>query len=128
MPPRRQPPLLPLTQGSAPHSSTPTPLDSPTQPPPPPPHSPPPDSSNVQILDPATIALATLLTSQLRDVIPEMMNRINSNNGNNAANSTGEGSVMDTSGVDTIIGTDALSLVGIESSNPIKPFSCHYNG
>ncbi|KAD4584852.1 hypothetical protein E3N88_22453 [Mikania micrantha] len=91
MPPRRQPPLLPLTQGSAPHSSTPTPPDSPTQPPPPPPppHSPPPGSNNVQILDPATIALATLLTSQLRDVIPEMMNRINSNN---AANSTGEGS------------------------------------
>ncbi|KAD4586048.1 hypothetical protein E3N88_23649 [Mikania micrantha] len=95
MPPRRQPPgLLPLPpQDSAPHSSTPTPPDSPPHlPPPPPPHSPPPGSSNVQILDPATIALATLLTSQLRDVIPEMVNRINSNNSNNAANSTGEGS------------------------------------
>ncbi|KAD6119109.1 hypothetical protein E3N88_10380 [Mikania micrantha] len=53
MPPRRQPPLLPLTQGSAPHSSTPSPADSPPHspppppPPPPPPHSPPPGSSNI---------------------------------------------------------------------------------
>ncbi|KAD0903823.1 hypothetical protein E3N88_43572 [Mikania micrantha] len=87
MPPRRQPPLLPLTPGSAPHSSTPSPTDSPTQPPPPPPPPPP-----AYQLDPATVALATLLTSQLRDVIPEMMNRINSNNSNNVANSSGEGS------------------------------------
>ncbi|KAD3067076.1 hypothetical protein E3N88_34956 [Mikania micrantha] len=85
MPPRRQPPLLPLTQGSAPHSSTPTPADSPPPPPPPPP---PPAYQ----LDPATVALATLLTSQLREVIPEMMNRINNNNSNNVANSSGEGS------------------------------------
>ncbi|KAD5803342.1 hypothetical protein E3N88_14702 [Mikania micrantha] len=88
MPPRRQPLLLPLTQGSAPHSSTPSPSDSPTQPPPPPPPPPPPAFQ----LDPATVALATLLTSQLRDVIPEMMNRINTNNSNNVANSSGEGS------------------------------------
>ncbi|KAD3640682.1 hypothetical protein E3N88_29905 [Mikania micrantha] len=87
MPPRRQPPLLPLTQGSAPHSSTPTPPDSPTQAPPPPPPPPP-----AYQLDPATVALATLLTSQLREVIPEMMNRINNNNSNNVANSSGEGS------------------------------------
>ncbi|KAD4982120.1 hypothetical protein E3N88_18791 [Mikania micrantha] len=86
MPPRRQPALLPPPpHDSAPHSSTPTPPDSPTQPPPP--HPPPP---RVHELDPATIALATLLTSQLRDVIPEMMNRINSNNSNNIANSSGE--------------------------------------
>ncbi|KAD7476918.1 hypothetical protein E3N88_00054 [Mikania micrantha] len=87
MPPRRQPPLLPLTQGSAPHSSTPTPPDSPTQAPPPPPPPPP-----AYQLDPATIALATLLTSQLREAIPDMMNRINTNNSNNVANSSGEGS------------------------------------
>ncbi|KAD5508732.1 hypothetical protein E3N88_16435 [Mikania micrantha] len=74
MPPRRQPALLPLPPNdSAPRSLTPTPPDSPTQPPPPPP---PP----VYQLDPATIALATLLTSQLRDVIPKMMNMVNSNN------------------------------------------------
>ncbi|KAD3640189.1 hypothetical protein E3N88_29412 [Mikania micrantha] len=87
MPPRRPLPALlpPPPHDSAPHSSTPTPPDSPTQPPP---HPPPP----VHQLDPATIALATLLSSQLRDVIPEMMNRINSNNSNNNANSSGEGS------------------------------------
>ncbi|KAD7116994.1 hypothetical protein E3N88_04262 [Mikania micrantha] len=85
MPPRRQPPLLPLTRGSAPHSSTPTP---PNSPPPPPPPPPPPAYQ----LDPATIALATLFTSQLREVIPDMMNRINTNNSNNIVNSSGEGS------------------------------------
>ncbi|KAD3640598.1 hypothetical protein E3N88_29821 [Mikania micrantha] len=85
MPPRRPPPaILPPPQDLAPHSSTPSPTDSPTQPPPPPPP--------VHQLDPTTIALATLLTSQLRDVIPEMMNRSNTNNSNNVANSSGEGS------------------------------------
>ncbi|KAD4385652.1 hypothetical protein E3N88_25821 [Mikania micrantha] len=97
MPPRRQPPaLLPLPpQDLAPHSSTPSPSDSPTQPPPPPPpHVPPPQPPPLQQVDPATVALATLLTSQLRDVIPEMMNRINHNNNsnNNVANTSGEGS------------------------------------
>ncbi|KAD5960466.1 hypothetical protein E3N88_11938 [Mikania micrantha] len=86
----RPPPALlpPPPHDSAPHSSTPSPSDSPVQPPPPPPPPTPP----VHQLDPSTIALATLLTSQLRDVIPKMMNRINTNNSNNVANSSGEGS------------------------------------
>ncbi|KAD2805410.1 hypothetical protein E3N88_38787 [Mikania micrantha] len=90
MPPRKQP----TPQVSAPHSSTPTPPDSPL-PPPPPPHSPPPGSSNTPTLDPATIALATLLstqlTSQLKEVIPEMINRIQGQ-GNTSAHTTGEAS------------------------------------
>ncbi|KAD2393208.1 hypothetical protein E3N88_40185 [Mikania micrantha] len=92
MPPRRQPPLFPPPQDLALHSSTPSPSDTPTQvPPPPPPHVPPPQPPPVHELDPATIALATLLTSQLRDVIPDMMNRISSQNGNDTGNSSGEG-------------------------------------
>ncbi|KAD5508020.1 hypothetical protein E3N88_15723 [Mikania micrantha] len=93
MPPRKQP----TTQTSAPHSSTPSPADSPPPPPPPPPppHSPPPGSSNVQMIDPATIALATLLstqlTNQLKDVIPEMINRIQGH-GNTSGHTTGEAS------------------------------------
>ncbi|KAD2393961.1 hypothetical protein E3N88_40938 [Mikania micrantha] len=90
MPPRKQP----TPQVSAPHSSTPTPPDSPL-PPPPPPHSPPPGSSNTPTLDPATIALATLLstqlTSQLKEVIPEMINRIQGQ-GNTSGHTTGEAS------------------------------------
>ncbi|KAD5508273.1 hypothetical protein E3N88_15976 [Mikania micrantha] len=85
MPPRRPPPLLP-TPNSPPHSATPSP------PPPPPLHTPPHQPPPNHELDPATIALATLLTSQLREVIPDMMNMINSNNGNSNNNLTGEGS------------------------------------
>ncbi|KAD6118893.1 hypothetical protein E3N88_10164 [Mikania micrantha] len=92
MPPRRPPPLLPPPPHSPPHSATPSPPTSPPPPPrPPPPHTPPHQPPPNHELDPATIALATLLTSQLREVIPDMMNRINSNNGNSNNNLTGEG-------------------------------------
>ncbi|KAD4888020.1 hypothetical protein E3N88_20093 [Mikania micrantha] len=62
MPPRKQPTPVPTTQTSAPHSSTPSPPDSP--PPPPPPHSPPLNPTATIVLDPATIALATLLSRE----------------------------------------------------------------
>ncbi|KAD3640131.1 hypothetical protein E3N88_29354 [Mikania micrantha] len=84
LPPKRPPPTLSSPQQSPPHSPPPSP------PPPPlytPPHQPPPN----QELDPATIALVTMLNSQLREVILEMMNIINSNNNNNTRNSSREG-------------------------------------
>ncbi|KAD3640030.1 hypothetical protein E3N88_29253 [Mikania micrantha] len=94
MPARIHPTPAQTPQASAPHSSTPTPPDSPP-PPPPPPLNPPPGPSTTQILDPATIALATLLssqlTNQLKDVIPEMINRIQGH-GNNSVHTTGEAS------------------------------------
>ncbi|KAD4385747.1 hypothetical protein E3N88_25916 [Mikania micrantha] len=99
MPPRRQPPLLPLPpQDLAPHSSTPSPNDSPPPPPPPPP---PPlmnqasGSGTTPTLDPTTIALVTLLssqmTSQMKEAIPEMFLRLR-NEILNTGNTSGEAS------------------------------------
>ncbi|KAD3640048.1 hypothetical protein E3N88_29271 [Mikania micrantha] len=60
--PRRQPPLLPLPpQDLAPHSSTPSPNDSPPPPPPPPLMNQASGSGTTPTLDPTTIALVTLL-------------------------------------------------------------------
>ncbi|KAD4981924.1 hypothetical protein E3N88_18595 [Mikania micrantha] len=99
MPPRRQPPLLPLPpQDLAPQSSTPSPNDSPPPPPPPPP---PPlmnqasGSGTTPTLDPTTIALVTLLssqmTSQMKEAIPEMFLRLR-NEILNTGNTSGEAS------------------------------------
>ncbi|KAD2392810.1 hypothetical protein E3N88_39787 [Mikania micrantha] len=72
MPARRPPPLMPPS----------------LLPPPPPLHTPPPNSE----LNPTTMALATLLTNQLREAIPDMVNRVNNNNINQTGNSLGSGS------------------------------------
>ncbi|KAD4384857.1 hypothetical protein E3N88_25025 [Mikania micrantha] len=120
MPPRKQP----TPQVSAPHSSTPSPADSPPPPPPPPPpHSPQPGSSNVQLIDPATIALATLLstqlTSQLKDVIPEMINKIQGH-GNNSGHTTGEASGNTSHTADcsykSFVGCKPPSFTGVEGA------------
>ncbi|KAD4385703.1 hypothetical protein E3N88_25872 [Mikania micrantha] len=81
MPPRRQPALLPLPpQDLAPHSSTPSPNDSPPPPPPPPLMNQASGSGTTPTLDPTTIALLTLLssqmTSQMKEAIPEMFLRL----------------------------------------------------
>ena len=97
MPPRRQPPLLPLPpQDLAPHSSTPSPNDSPPPPPPPPPLITQPSSSGTTpIMDPATIAMMNFLsnqmTNQMKEAIPEMFLRLR-NEINNTGNSSGEAS------------------------------------
>ncbi|KAD4586014.1 hypothetical protein E3N88_23615 [Mikania micrantha] len=87
------------TQDLAPHSSTPSPADSPPPPPPPlpppPPHSTLAGPSTTPTLDPATISLVTLLstqmTSQMKEAIPEMFLCLR-NEINNTVNSSGEAS------------------------------------